>query len=149
MVKNGQAHPKIRIVRFSNTARYAIEALAQLAKNSKTAFSPATQLAETRNLPQDFIGKIFQRLARQGLLTSQRGPGGGYALAQKPENITLWEIVAATGEVVAKRGACLFGFDDLAQGRFCVLHERVARADKILTEALQTTTLADFVGEVK
>lgn len=50
-------------------------------------------IAAAMEVPDSFLAKIFQNLARAGLVRSTRGHGGGYALARPPAKITLLEVV--------------------------------------------------------
>jgi Rrf2 family protein len=84
---------------YSSAAEYAIRALTQLALNEiefgQPKPSPVKELAEREGIPQHFLGKVFQTLVRAGILSSMRGPHGGFALARPASQITLYEIVQA------------------------------------------------------
>lgn len=56
---------------------------------------PVKELAERRNIPDQFLEQLFSTLRRAGLLTSHRGSKGGYTLARAPEEITVLEVVQA------------------------------------------------------
>lgn len=56
---------------------------------------PRRALAEFFDLPEAYLAKHLQRLSGAGLVTARRGPGGGYALARAPDQITLLELVRA------------------------------------------------------
>ena len=71
---------------------YALVALAGLARRSGGAAS-ARDLAEQFHLPLPVLRNILKVLASGGLLTSSRGPSGGYRLARLPREISLAEIV--------------------------------------------------------
>lgn len=80
---------------YSNACTYAVRALARLTKQSPDGYLLMDELCADTNLPRHFVAKIFQSLVREGLLFSAKGRGGGFALAHKPQDITLAEIVAA------------------------------------------------------
>lgn len=102
--------------------------------------------AKSRRLPGNFLAKIFQRLARQGVLVSQRGPGGGYALARDPAAIRLLDIVLAVEDFPSGPRACLLEPRVCGVDGPCAIHAAVRRADRALLEALKKTTLADLGG---
>ena len=54
---------------------------------------PIKELAERRDIPDQFLEQLFSTLRRGGLLTSHRGMRGGYTLARPPEEITVLEVV--------------------------------------------------------
>jgi len=79
---------------LSNTCKYALRALIYLGKYSKDDKRIGIKkISEDLGLSSPFLGKILQNLVKQKLLVSTKGPNGGFALAKKPEDITLWDIV--------------------------------------------------------
>lgn len=79
---------------LSNTCKYALRALIYLAKFSKEErMIGIKKISEDLNLSSPFLGKILQNLVKQKLLVSTKGPNGGFALAKKSSEITLWDIV--------------------------------------------------------
>src|SRR5437879_3327450 len=56
---------------------------------------PAARLASYHRLPPAYLNKQLQALARAGILSSVSGPRGGFRLARPPDQITLWDVVAA------------------------------------------------------
>jgi Rrf2 family protein len=81
----------------------------------------ATIIADVTGSSRYHVSKILQKLVRDGFLTSQRGPAGGFELVKKPEEITLLEIFEAIeGKIVVSKcplnKTCPFGeciFEDL------------------------------------
>lgn len=79
---------------LSNTCKYALRALIYLAKFSKDdQMIGIKKISEDLGLSSPFLGKILQNLVKQKLLVSTKGPNGGFALAKKPRDISLWDIV--------------------------------------------------------
>jgi Rrf2 family protein len=79
---------------LSNTCKYALRALIYLGKYSeKDTRIGIKKISEDLQLSSPFLGKILQNLVKQKLLVSTKGPNGGFSLAKKPEDITLWDIV--------------------------------------------------------
>jgi Rrf2 family protein len=56
---------------------------------------PIKELAERRDIPEQFLEQLFSTLRRAGLLTSHRGVKGGYTLARPPDEINVLEVVHA------------------------------------------------------
>jgi len=79
---------------LSNSCRYGIRAViyiaSQPADNGKTGIR---QISRDLNLPTPFLAKILQQLAKQKILSSSKGPHGGFSLLRDPKKITLLEIV--------------------------------------------------------
>ncbi len=106
------------------------------------SFASPAEIAEAQNLPPSFLAKIFQKLARHGLLTAGRGPGSGYALARPPASITLRQILESV------EGPELFQHCMLWSGHNeenpCPLHEHVKAFLPMLTARLEAITLAEY-----
>jgi Rrf2 family cysteine metabolism transcriptional repressor len=82
------------VISITSKSRYAVVALAELARSGKGPV-PIAQIAERRGMPVQFLEQLFTTLRRGGLLQSQRGVKGGYTLARPPEQITILEVVQA------------------------------------------------------
>jgi Rrf2 family protein len=80
--------------RLSKRADYGLIALKHLALHDAQAYS-APEIARTYNIPSELLAKVLQRLVRKGLLVSQSGPNGGYALARNPNTITVIDVIEA------------------------------------------------------
>jgi len=79
---------------LSNTCKYALRALIYLGKFSvEDKRIGIKKISEDLNLSSPFLGKILQNLVKQKLLVSTKGPNGGFALAKKTSEITMWDIV--------------------------------------------------------
>lgn len=85
------------------TARglYAIKSMLALTDlTDENATISLHQLAEKEGISPQFLQQIFYRLRKQGIIFASRGPGGGFRLARAPEEITIYEILAAAGETL-------------------------------------------------
>ena len=84
-------------------ADYAIRALLTLAASDVSV--SADHLAHEQNLPAKFLGAILSDLRRGGLVTSQRGPEGGFRLAKDPDQIMIADILRiVSGPMAGVRG---------------------------------------------
>lgn len=141
-----QKQPKFHLIRLSQTARYALQGMAFLARQAENRFCLVAEVAKAQKLPRNYLSKIFQRLSRQGLLLSQRGPGGGYALAKPARTIVLSEIVQSLEEPRLTSRECLLELRDCGGDRPCFIHEAVLKSEKALREALEKASLADITN---
>jgi Rrf2 family protein len=82
------------VISITSKSRYAVVAMAELARSGDRPV-PVKELAERRNIPDQFLEQLFSTLRRAGLLTSHRGSKGGYTLARPAEEITVLEVVQA------------------------------------------------------
>lgn len=84
-------------------AEYAIRALLTLA--ASTTSVSADHLAHEQELPSKFLGAILSDLRRGGLVTSQRGPEGGFRLARSADDIQIADILrVVSGPLAGVRG---------------------------------------------
>ena len=86
---------------ITTKSAYAVRALAELARRG-SAPVPIGEIANRRDIPQQFLESLFVALRRGGVLQSQRGVKGGYSFARPPETVTVLEVVELLeGEVGA------------------------------------------------
>lgn len=143
--KYGQKGAALSLVELGVSARYALRGLRPLARAFRRSgcFLLAGDIAREERLPVCFLSKIFQRLARKGLLQSRRGPGGGYALAADPGRLSLAEVVRAAQDVRGPRDCVLH--DGGCRGR-CAIEREARAADARLTSLLGSLTLSDMIS---
>jgi Rrf2 family protein len=82
-------------MRVALQVQYAVHGIFDLAYNGDGSPIQLREIGERQGIPARYLEQIFQRLRRAGLVTSKRGPGGGYTLAREPSSITLRDIVNA------------------------------------------------------
>lgn len=79
---------------LSSSCKYGIRAVTYIASKSKNNNKIGIkQISKDLNLPTPFLAKILQLLAKQKILSSSKGPHGGFSLLKNPRNITLLDIV--------------------------------------------------------
>jgi Rrf2 family protein len=128
---------------YSTACGYAIRALTHLAGRPTAGFRQLRDIARAEKIPVAFLGKILQDLVRAGLLTSSKGPGGGYALARRPAAVTLLavkEVVDGTADLEG----CASGLGRCSDDMPCPQHERFKPLRVAMRQYLATTTVADM-----
>lgn len=126
---------------LSPAARQALMGLRVLGKAPFGEYRLVGQIAREACLPVNASAKIFQRLSRRGVLVSQRGPGGGYALAKPPEETLISEIMQAVQDIIPGGRHCLLGNSQCDEGPFCLIHQVIAKADRFVLEEFRALTL--------
>jgi Rrf2 family iron-sulfur cluster assembly transcriptional regulator len=107
---------------FSRHCEYALQAVLYLALKPVGEKTNIKELTRVLEIPYHFLGKIMQDLTRKGILISQKGPTGGFALQKRPEQITLLEIVDAI-DGTAFLESCVLGFPECSSTHPCAVHE--------------------------
>lgn len=129
---------------FSQTVEYALRAVVHLAYEAPAARTTA-QIADATQVPRDYLAKILQGLAKKGIVTTQRGVGGGVALAKEPAELTILDVVNAV-EPIGRYATCPLGLKTHGV-RLCPLHRRVDDAMALVEDAFRKTTLAEVLAE--
>lgn len=76
-------------------SKYALKALAQLARARDGAPMLISEIAEREEIPHKFLELILRELKQHGLLTSRKGRGGGYLLGKAPRDISIAAVLRA------------------------------------------------------
>lgn len=134
-------------MRLTRESEYALLGLAHLALESTGRSVPLAEIAEAGNLPGTFLAKIFQKLARHGVVVSGRGrDDSGYALSRAPGQLSIMEIFEAVeGPQIHER--CLLWQGHCSDRDPCPLHYRLRDLAPAIGSLLETITLADYVAE--
>jgi Rrf2 family protein len=132
---------------LSQSVGYAITALGYLAG---TGDKPVLvrDIAEAMDIPPPYLAKIINTLARKGFVMTQRGIGGGVALAHRPESVSLYDICVALDEPLVQR-RCMLGMVECSDERACPAHQFWSLHRQQHIDFLKQTTLldmADFVA---
>ncbi|MBL8565472.1 MAG: Rrf2 family transcriptional regulator [Hyphomicrobiaceae bacterium] len=106
---------------LNTKGRYAVMAMADLAKHEGDNAVPLSQIAERQQLSLSYLEQIFLRLRRAGLVESARGRSGGYRLGRPPAEIVVGEIMAAVEEETRMTRCMDGGIGCLGEER-CLTH---------------------------
>ncbi len=140
-------------MRLSSKGRYAVMAMADLARHSVDPSVRAVALADIarrQDISLPYLEQLFTRLRREGLVVSHRGPGGGYRLARPPSELAVAAIVTAVDEPLetlrceSKARGCMPG------GARCLTHDLWAALGDHIQSFLAGVSLEDVIeGRLK
>ena len=91
-------------MKLSSKGRYAVMALADLAKNNVKKPTNLKEISLRQGISISFLEQIFLKLKKNNLVCSSRGSSGGYLLSKSPEDIKLSSIIKAVDEQVKTVG---------------------------------------------
>jgi Rrf2 family protein len=124
------------------TSEYALRAVVWLASEPGRPAS-ADRLAEQTNVPRRYLYKVLHELVVRGLVSSQPGPGGGYALSGRPEKLTILDVVNAVTPLERIR-SCPLGLP--SHTSLCPLHRKLDQVYAASEEALGRVTIARLLN---
>jgi len=129
---------------ISQTVEYALRAVVTVAQRSGRPIT-AQEISVVTQVPGPYLSKLMQGLVRAGIVSSQRGPNGGFVLEENPNSLTVWEVVDAV-EPFQRIHECPL---DIASHSttLCPLHRRLDRAMETVEKQFRDTTIADILGE--
>ncbi len=127
---------------LSQSAKYALRASIYLAENGDGPHL-SRDIAEALDVPAQYLAKILQDLARNGLLVSAKGRGGGFRLALPPSQIELLRVVRAIEGDRFGEG-CALGLPDCSETSPCALHVAWKRLKGDVIGMLENTHLSEL-----
>lgn len=128
---------------LNRSAEYALRAVHLLAHAPPEGRTTAAELAEALDLPANFLSKLLNRLRQEGIVTSRRGPHGGFRLARPADEVTLAEVVRPFDDVVRDR-QCLLGRPECRDDAPCAVHDRWKELAGRVERFFGETTLEDL-----
>lgn len=132
-------------MRLTKGADYGARGVIALAKMPPNSVALVSEIAYSEGLPGSYLAKIFQDLAKEGIVRSYRGAKGGFSLARPSEEITLREIIEAIeGPIALNR--CLVPWEGCERMGTCPLYPVLAKAQEELLATLDAVTLQDLAA---
>lgn len=103
------------------------------------------EIAEAATIPAPYLAKIVHMLAKRGILTTQRGVGGGVSLAKPATEISLYDLCEAMDDVVVQP-RCMLGTAECSDARACPAHKFWTAHRNKTIEFLRGTFVADIAA---
>ena len=129
------------VVKISEAASIAIHALVLMAANPGQMLS-AKEISETFGVSRAHLAKVLQRLAKAGLVSSSRGPAGGFKLAKPSQDVTLLDIYETMEGPLVETG-CLLD-REICPGGVCILGDAIAQINHQVRDTLAMRSLAEL-----
>jgi Rrf2 family iron-sulfur cluster assembly transcriptional regulator len=131
---------------LSQTAEYALRTVLLIAERGAEAPVRVDRIAEELGVPRNYLSKTLHQLARAGVLSSSRGPGGGFRLAVPPARLRLVRVIEPFDDIGGGR-RCLLGRPVCSDRTACRAHERWKATGEALAAFFQDTTVAELLRE--
>ncbi|MGP4123533.1 MAG: Fe-S cluster assembly transcriptional regulator IscR [Sodalis sp. (in: enterobacteria)] len=131
-------------MRLTSKGRYAVTAMLDIALHSGKGPVSLAEISERQGISLSYLEQLFSRLRKHELLTSIRGPGGGYLLGRESDKIAVGAIITAVDESVdstrcqSKEGC--------HGGKRCLTHTLWHDLSVRISDFLNNITLAKLVN---
>jgi Rrf2 family protein len=135
---------------LSNTSRYAIRAVIYISlKGGGDSKIGIKQIANELGIPTPFLGKILQTLAKHKLLTSSKGPHGGFGLGKDPYEISLLNIVEVI-DGLDDFESCVLGLKTCSDDQLhCSIHRNYASVREQLKQLFNEENVGTITEHIK
>ncbi|MGW9685721.1 RrF2 family transcriptional regulator [Flagellimonas sp. 2504JD1-5] len=134
---------------LTTSSKYAIKAVLFLALHSSENHKLMVKdIFDRINVPKEYLAKILQVLSRQGIISSSRGPKGGFYLSDANKELPLISIV----DVIEGRQrlvSCMLSIRECDSENPCALHDLVGNANSYLLKNLEETTIAKLLKDIQ
>jgi Rrf2 family transcriptional regulator, iron-sulfur cluster assembly transcription factor len=133
-------------VRLSTKGRYAVMAMVDLAKHGDGDPVALSEIAVRQEISLSYLEQLFAKLRRAGLVSSVRGPGGGYVLSRTAEETRLADIILAVDEPI-RATRCVPGSPVGCTGEKvrCITHDLWEELGNLIHLFFSSISLADVV----
>ncbi len=133
---------------LTRAADYALRGILYLSLQPSDSICIISEIAEKMEIPEGFLARIFQILAKTGIIRSHRGKRGGFSLARPPEKIAMKDVIEALeGPIHLNR--CLSDFSDCKLEEHCSLHEVWVEIQKNVLATLEQTDFASLAERTR
>jgi Rrf2 family protein len=132
------------ILNISDAATLALHSMAFIARFSAGDNCSVATMAGEQGVSEAYLSKIMQRLVKVGLVTSQRGPGGGFLLTREASKISLLEILEAVDGPMFKH-KCSLGRQRCLHGG-CALGTLFTHVNYQVEAFMASRNLSDMLG---
>lgn len=135
--------------KFSESAALAIHTVSLLARHRSHRFSNK-EISGLLGCSINTLSKVLQRLTRSKIISSVRGPTGGFVLACDPDTTSALEVFEAMDGIVppCSQADCLLGENSCLE-RNCILGHLVSKTHQLFLETLKTTMITELAGSMK
>jgi Rrf2 family nitric oxide-sensitive transcriptional repressor len=134
-------------MQMTASSGYAIHGLAYLAFRGGDTVIYLSEIAEFFSIPSSYLAKVFQALARGGLVISYRGAKGGYALARPGDKISLREVIEIFEGPI--RNECPLMRSPCNARTLCSVSERLGKAQVAFLDELDRHTIENISQDFK
>lgn len=132
-------------MKLTTRGRYAVTAMLDLALHDTQGPVNLADIAQRQDISQTYLEQIFSKLRKNGLVKSARGPGGGYRLAKRADDITIAKVIYTVDEPI---DVTRCGGKQNCQGDLrCLTHDLWMGLNRQVSEFLNGITLGELIEQ--
>lgn len=131
---------------ITRATEYAIRTVIYLAQHPRNEIVLKKNICQTQEVTPAFLTKILQPLIKDGIVSSQRGVGGGFFLGRDPEEITMLDILQSE-EGILSINHCVSDADHCQRNVYCSAHHIWSEAQDAMAEVLSRHSIAAMVRQ--
>lgn len=132
-------------MKLTSKGRYAVTALLDVAINSQAGPVPLADISERQDISLSYLEQLFAKLRKKNLVSSVRGPGGGYLLGKEAEKIAIGEVICAVNESIDATRCN--GNADCQGGERCLTHNLWQDLSDRIASFLNEITLGELMAK--
>ena len=132
-------------MKLTSKGRYAVTAMLDVTIHAVSGPVSLADISERQGISLSYLEKLFSRLRKEGLVTSVRGPGGGYRLGRCSAQIAVADVIYAVNESVDATKCS--GKGNCQGGEQCLTHSLWEGLSQRIEEFLRNITLSELVAK--
>lgn len=134
-------------MRLTTKGRFAVTAMIDLAMRDGRKPVTLADISERQKISLSYLEQLFGKLRRRELVSSVRGPGGGYQLVKKTDEVSVADIIRAVDEPIDATQCG--GRENCKDERKCLTHDLWASLNERIFDYLNSVTLAQLVAKAQ
>lgn len=134
-------------MKLTSKGRYAVTAMIDIALNQEDGPITLALISQRQDISLSYLEQLFAKLKKAGLVTSARGPGGGYRLSRDCDQITISQIIHAVDEKLDARKCG--GKANCQGGSKCLSHELWNDLSEMIDDFLDKVTLDSLLQKCR
>lgn len=132
---------------FSKSFGYSVRGILYLALQQEgKKYVQSEEIANALGIPRHFMGKILKGLAREGILKSNKGPSGGFALNENTLNVPLMRLVLVT-RGLPDLNKCALQIKTCDKSNPCAIHDQVSAIRNEMKSMLSGIKVIDLLSK--
>jgi len=134
-------------MRLTTKGRFAVTAMVDLAMSGGERPVTLGDISERQKISLSYLEQLFGKLRRRALVSSVRGPGGGYRLSRPMSDLSVGEIILAVDEPIDATQCG--GKENCHDEHKCITHDLWTELNRHIFDYLESVTLSDLVEKQK